>query len=145
MCAAGDLDLHKPDTIAEYYQRLFHTTKGRAELTKAILAEDYEAAASEYQLIRKQGVQVIVPYQKDLFQQICQQAGSEGLTAALIRKAAPITVSSYNEDLVRQHCEQIPWHRNRTASAAESDFYILAAGHETCYQPDLGLRFLRLA
>lgn len=141
MCAAGDLDLHKPDTIAEYYQRLFHTTKGRAELTKAIRAEDYEAVASEYQLIRRQGVQVIVPYQKDLFQQICQQAGSEGLTAALIRKAAPITVSSYNEDLVRQHCEQIPWHRNRTASAAESDFYILAAGHETCYQPDLGLRF----
>ena len=138
--ADGVLDIHDPAIIAEYYRRLFRNARDRKELTAAIAAEDHEAVEQEYKLIKKQGVQVVVPYDQALFQTIRQQAETEGVTPALIRAAAPITVSSFHEDLVRQHCEQIPWRRRGAETPTQSDFYLLTTGHERCYQPDMGLQ-----
>ena len=140
MCASGEPDIHNPETIAEYYRRLFSRAKDREALARAINSEDYEAVEREYKLIEKQGVQVIVPYDKALFDEILQQADAEGVTPSLIKKAAPIMVSSFSEDLVRLHCEQIPYRKRRRDAHAESDFYILSAGHEKFYLPDMGLR-----
>lgn len=136
--ADGKLDIHNPEIIAEYYRRLFRDIQDG--LTESILAEDYEAVEQEYKLIKKQGVQVVVPYDQALFQSIRQQAEAEGVTPALIQAAAPITVSSFQEELVRQHCEQIPWIRKRGEGPQQSDFYLLTTGHEECYQPDMGLQ-----
>ncbi len=140
MHASGNVDIHDPKTIKDYYRRLFCDAESKGELTKAIKGENYEEAAAEYKLISKQGVQVIVPYDESLFMEVYEQAMTDGLTPELIRKAAPITVSSYNEDLVRQHCEQIPWHRKRAGDICESDFYILALGHWDLYTSDMGLK-----
>lgn len=140
MWASGHLDIHDPDVIADYYRRLFHDTRDRAALTRAISGEDYETVQREYQLIRKQGVQVIVPYDVPLFQEIAQQAEQEGLTAKLIKLAAPITVSSYEEAMVKQHCASIRWHGGREEDRLESDFFLLLPGHEDCYQQDMGLQ-----
>lgn len=140
MWAAGRLDIHDPDVIADYYRRLFRDTRDRAALTRAIAGEDYETVQREYQLIRKQGVQVIVPYDTPLFREIAQQAEQEGLTPQLIKLAAPITVSSYEEALVRQHCASIPWRKGRSEDRPESDFFLLLPGHEDCYHRDMGLR-----
>ena len=140
MWAAGCLDIHAPDVIADYYRRLFHGAKDREALTRAIFSEDYEAVRQEYRLIRRQGVQVIVPYDLELFHRISLQAQRDGLTPALIKQAAPITVSTYEEASVRRHCEPILWHRGCQGSKVESDFFLLLAGHEGCYQPDMGLR-----
>ena len=134
------LDIHNPEIIAEYYRRLFHDIKDKKELAKAIAAEDYETVEQEYKLIKKQGIQVVVPYDQTLFQTIRQQAETEGVTPALIKAAAPITVSSFHEDLVQQHCEQIPWRRRGAEAPEKSDFYLLTTGHERCYQPDMGLQ-----
>ena len=136
--ADGTLDIHNPEIIAEYYRRLFRDIQDG--LTESILAEDYEAVEQEYKLIKKQGGQVVVPYDQALFQSIRQQAEAEGVTPALIQAAAPITVSSFQEELVRQHCEQIPWIRKRGEGPQQSDFYLLTTGHEECYQPDMGLQ-----
>ena len=140
MCASGELDIHDPETIAEYYRRLFGKAEEKETLTKAISSEDYEAVEREYKLIEKQGVQVVVPYDKALFDEILRQADTEGVTPSLIKKAAPITVSSFSEDLVRKHCEQIPYRKRRRDAQTESDFYILSAGHEKFYLPDMGLQ-----
>lgn len=136
----GVLDIHDPEMIAEYYRRLFHDIKDKKKLTEAIAAEDYATVEQEYKLIKKQGVQVVVPYDQALFQTIRQQAEAEGVTPALIKAAAPITVSSFHEELVRQHCEQIPWRRRGAETPTQSDFYLLTTGHERCYQPDMGLQ-----
>ncbi len=140
MWAAGCLDIHDPDVIADYYRRLFHGARDREALTRAIFSEDYEAVRQEYRLIRRQGVQVIVPYDPELFHQIKLQAQRDGLTPALIKQAAPITVSTYEEASVRKHCEPVLWHRGRQDGNVESDFFLLLAGHEGCYQSDMGLR-----
>lgn len=138
--ADGVLDIHDPKIIAEYYRRLFHDVKDKKKLTEGIQAEDYEAVEREYKLIHRQGVQVIVPYDRALFQTIRQRVEAEGVTASLLQAAAPITVSSFQEELVRQHCEQIPWRRRGGEAAKQSDFYLLTTGHEECYQPDMGLQ-----
>ena len=138
----GVLDIHAPEIIAEYYRRLFHDIKEKKELTEAIVAEDYAAVEQEYKLIKKQGIQVVVPYDQALFQTIRQRAETEGVTPALIKAAAPITVSSFHEDLVQKHCEQIPWHRRGAETPVKSDFYLLATGHKGCYQPDMGLQLV---
>lgn len=145
--AEGGLDIHDPASIRAYYRRLFQNTKDKIELSKAIDSEAYEAAEQAYKLIRNHGVQVIVPYPyqgdgdtEPLFERICRQARRDGVTPALIRQAAPITVSCYHEDPVRQHCEQIPLRKRHSGERAESDLYLLATGHEDCYQPDTGLR-----
>lgn len=140
MCASGELDIHDPEAIAEYYRRLFGKAKDKEALTKAISSEDYEAVEREYKLIGKQGVQVVVPYDKALFDEILRQANAEGITPSLIKKAAPITVSSFSEALVRLHCEQIPYRKRHGDAQTESDFYILSAGHEKSYLPDMGLQ-----
>ena len=140
MCASVVLDIHAPVAIAEYYRRLFGKAKDKEALTKAISSEDYEAVEREYKLIGKQGVQVVVPYDKALFDEILRQANAEGITPSLIKKAAPITVSSFSEALVRLHCEQIPYRKRHGDAQTESDFYILSAGHEKSYLPDMGLQ-----
>ncbi len=140
MCVSGELDIHDPESITEYYRRLFGKAKGKEALAKAISSEDYEAVEREYKLIKKQGAQVVAPYDKALFDEILGQANVEGVTPSLIKKAAPITVSSFSEDLVRQHCEQVPCRKRRGNAHAESDFYILSAGHEKYYLSDMGLQ-----
>lgn len=131
MWASGHLDIHDPDVIADYYRRLFHDTRDRAALTRAISGEDYETVQREYQLIRKQGVQVIVPYDVPLFQEIAQQAEQEGLTAKLIKLAAPITVSSYEEAMVKQHCASIRWHGGVRKTAWKATFSFCCRGMRT--------------
>ena len=138
MCSGGELDIHDPAVIAEYYRRLFSDAKDK--LAGAIAREDYSAVNQEYELIGKHGVQVVVPYNQSLFEEIRIEAQNTGVTPALIKKAAPITVSSFHEELVRKYCEQIPGRRRRHSEPVESDFYILSTGHENYYRPDMGLQ-----
>ena len=140
MCAAAEPDIHDPETIEEYYRRLFRSAKDKAELTAAIAAEDYESVEREYRLIEKQGVQVVVPYDEALYRKIRLAAAEEGVTPPLIRQAAPISVSSFNEELVRRYCEQIPYQKGRKDEQLKSDFYILSAGREGLYLRDMGLQ-----
>lgn len=141
----GDLDIHSPESIKEYYRLLFRTVKDNENLTEAISSENYEAVEREYKLIENQGVQVVVPYDEDLLAKIRLSAEKDGVTPALIKEAAPITVSCFNEELVRQHCEQIPYRKRSSDARTESDFYILSTGHEKYYHQDAGLQLVALA
>lgn len=58
-------------------------------LTRAIFSEDYEAVRQEYRLIRRQGVQVIVPYDPELFHQIKLQAQRDGPDAGAHQAGGP--------------------------------------------------------
>ena len=133
-------NLNDPAMISEYYKMLFGNTKSAPKLENAIAQENYEQTEKEYKLIKNQGVKVIVPYDEELFAAVKEQA-KKGITAGLIKEAAPITVSCFNEELVRKYCEQIPWCGKGTEQPEKSDFYILCAGHETCYNLETGLNF----
>ncbi len=142
MLAGGEVDIHDPRYISEYYTRLYRHLKDDPELVKGLEEKDYEKVENAYQLIRKQGVQVIVPDQgkMELYQQVSAQLRETGITAELMKLAAPITVSTFDQAMLDLHGEPILFF-NRRHRGKPSGYYLLLTGHEDCYSPDRGLQF----
>lgn len=134
------LDLDDPALIAEYYALLFAGSKEDPALKQALTRKNYPAVREAYQLIRQQGIQVIVPWGKpENFQAIAKEALDHGLSGELLRKAAPITVSCFERDWVEQHATPLYYINRRYGQKTESGYYVLNTGHEACYDNVIGL------
>lgn len=134
------LDLDDPALIAEYYALLFAGSKEDLALKQALTQKNYPAVREAYQLIRQQGIQVIVPWGKpENFQAIAKEALDHGLSGELLRKAAPITVSCFERDWVEQHATPLYYINRRYGQKTESGYYVLNTGHEDAYDAVRGL------
>ena len=126
--------------IAEYYALLFAGSKEDPALKQALTQKNYPAVREAYQLIRQQGIQVIVPWGKpENFQAIAKEALDHGLSGELLRKAAPITVSCFERDWVEQHATPLYYINRRYGQKTESGYYVLNTGHEDAYDAVTGL------
>lgn len=135
------LDLDDPALIAEYYASLFAGSKEDPALKQALTQKNYPAVREAYQLIRQQGIQVIVPWGKpENFQAIAKEALDHGLSGELLRKAAPITVSCFERDWVEQHATPLYYINRRYGQKTESGYYVLNTGHERYYDSVVGLQ-----
>ena len=139
LCMESPIDIHDPAHIQKYYQNVFSKLQDKAALTKAIREQDYRSAAREYKLIKKQGVQVIVPFlgQIDLYNMLCKELRTSGISRAAMRTAAPITVSCYAADVPASIMEQLTY---QNQDEGMSDYYLLGAQAEHLYQQDMGLQ-----
>ncbi|MGM9662516.1 MAG: CRISPR-associated endonuclease Cas3'' [Oscillospiraceae bacterium] len=93
--------------VREYYELLYAYAEGdERELRDAVAREDFAATAAAYRLIRSSGIPVIVPYEgeKELYEEICAELDSGGVTPQLLQKARPITVSSFDRAAVERYC-----------------------------------------
>ena len=127
--------------IAEYYASLFAGSKEDPALKQALTQKNYPAVREAYQLIRQQGIQVIVPWGKpENFQAIAKEALDHGLSGELLRKAAPITVSCFERDWVEQHATPLYYINRRYGQKTESGYYVLNTGHERYYDSVVGLQ-----
>lgn len=134
------LDLDDPALIAEYYALLFAGSKEDPALKQALTQKNYPAVREAYQLIRQQGIQVIVPWGKpENFQAIAKEVLDHGLSGELLRKAAPITVSCFEREWVEQHATPLYYINRRYGQKTESGYYVLNTGHEACYDNVIGL------
>lgn len=134
------LDLDDPALIAEYYALLFADSKEDLALKQALTQKNYPAVREAYQLIRQQGIQVIVPWGKpENFQAIAKEALDHGLSGELLRKAAPITVSCFEREWVEQHATPLYYINRRYGQKTESGYYVLNTGHEDAYDAVTGL------
>lgn len=135
------LDLDDPALIAEYYALLFAGSKEDPALKQALTQKNYPAVREAYQLIRQQGIQVIVPWGKpENFQAIAKEALDHGLSGELLRKAAPITVSCFEREWVEQHATPLYYINRRYGQKTESGYYVLNTGHERYYDSVVGLQ-----
>lgn len=135
------LDLDDPALIAEYYASLFAGSKEDPALKQALTQKNYPAVREAYQLIRQQGIQVIVPWGKpENFQAIAKEALDHGLSGELLRKAAPITVSCFEREWVEQHATPLYYINRRYGQKTESGYYVLNTGHEKYYDSVVGLQ-----
>ena len=137
------LQIHDPDCIKRYYERLYGTFRGDARsqrLEKAIRERDFFTVSETYRLIKRRGIQVIVPYaaQKELYQKIRREALQTGLTKSLLRQAAPLTVSCFDRETAEQVCEPLYFADNGRPGNSESPFLILLSGQESCYDGKMG-------
>ena len=137
------IDIDNPESIRRYYRQLLSTFRGDKKsrvLEKALAERDFPVVSQTYRLIEQQGVQIIVPYQKQkvLYETMRIEALKSGLTKSLLRRAAPLTVTCYNRELVEQICEPLFFAGKNHSEISESPYYVVLSGQEDCYDEKMG-------
>ena len=94
----------------------------------------------EDRLVDSGGVNIIVPYDQELFDLVLRQAHRDGLSPALMAKARPITVNSFDYKSVRDWCEPLPL-RGRKGPRIPENCNWFALGGMACYDKNTGLNF----
>ena len=132
-------ELSDPEQIKEYYRRYFAQAKTDPGLEKALNNKDYKETEKNYQLIKNDGVSVIVPWEGEagLFNKINAAEREGKVTAALIRQAAPIAVACYDTAAVQACATQLMLRKGKME--VETGTYILNSGFEKCYDGAMGL------
>ena len=135
------IDLDDPAHLREYYELLFREGgKDDLKLLQAIEALDFAGVDEHYKLIKAQGVNVVVPYNPELFASLRDEAASTGMTREWMRRARPITVSSFDRDMVDARCGALyVAKKGRPDRETASGWYLL--GNPADYDKDMGLQF----
>lgn len=140
MLSRKDIDIYSPEDIKEYYQSFFSDCDNRKQkLADAIERLDFEDTARYYKLINSNTVNIIVPYNIELYKDIKEEALKNGISNELFIKASPITVSIFTDTdkKYKDLCEPLYYMRRGQQDAHPSNWYLLL--EETGYDNKLGL------
>lgn len=90
--------LSDPGLLRRYYEQLYglgiHQTKKASELMRAVVERDFPEVSRLYRLIDQDTVNVLVPYDRDGFEELVDEIEQTGrLTREWIAKASPFMVS----------------------------------------------------
>jgi CRISPR-associated helicase Cas3/CRISPR-associated endonuclease Cas3-HD len=142
---AAGMHLNDPAFITAYYRELYNLAgvaeaKESTEIFGAIRAGSFPDVARFYRLIKKDAVNVLVPYglQLSLFDDLRAQVDETGLTAAWVRRARPLTVSLDRpapDNLVWDALLPVPVAGRRQRE--QNDWFIYNVPQH--YHPQLGL------
>ena len=139
----GNLDaeeiLNSPDRLRTYF-RQFYSLTGRAHeeladettLHDAIRAYNFEDVANNYQLIKQDTINVLVPYDRSEFDGLVTEitkSGSRkpGFVRDWLRRAAQHSVGLFrakDADPIWTHLEPLPLSRKPTTSFAETSWFM---------------------
>ncbi len=110
----GGMDLDDPELFRHYFRELYDLSRPetcRPELLEAIRTQDFERVATEFRLIPDDTISILVPYDLEEFEQLCQEVEETGLTARWLRRARPYSVSIYRPrpgDAVLRYLKPVP-------------------------------------
>lgn len=126
----GKMDIQDPHIFDHYYRSLYDLTKiaaladGRArELKDAIQRQDFVALANLYRLIPHDTINVLVPYDLEVYEKLASEVRASGLTWEWIRRTRPHAVGLYRpkrDAIVRSYLEPVPLKRK-----GESDEWLI--------------------
>jgi len=108
------VDLYDPALYDGYYRTLYDIARPETqnpELQNALTVRDFIEVARRYRLIPEVAINVLVPYETHMYQQLAQEARQRGLTGDWIRRARPHVISVYRpkaNDLIARFLEPIP-------------------------------------
>ncbi|MDD5277813.1 MAG: CRISPR-associated helicase Cas3' [Methylovulum sp.] len=91
-------DLYDPNVIGQYYRRLYLIAapeQSAKDLYRAIEELDFPQVAQQFRLIKTDMINIVVPYDKVLFESLKRQADDEGLTARWLKRARGLSISLY--------------------------------------------------
>lgn len=98
----NNMDMNNPEFIASYYRELYNlsrpeTMERTKKLYEYIKAGSFPYVAKEYKLIKKDALNVVVPYSgcMDVFESLLDEANKIGLTSKWIKRARPISINIY--------------------------------------------------
>jgi len=92
------MDTNKPGLFEEYYRRFYSLVRSedkRPELRKAIIRQDFAEVARLYCVIEQDAINVLVPYRRDVYKALAEEACEKGLSANWIRRAQPYAISVF--------------------------------------------------
>jgi CRISPR-associated helicase Cas3/CRISPR-associated endonuclease Cas3-HD len=98
-----DMDIGNPALFEEYYRRFYRLVRSedkKPELRKAIKRQDFAEVASQYRLIEKDTINLLVPYKRDIYHALAEEVRRKGLTADWMRRAQPYAIGLFrpNDD-----------------------------------------------
>ena len=140
MLSKYDIDIYNQEHIDEYYRLLYQDNLNDIKrLRDAIIKFDFINTDKYYKIIEDGGLNIIVPYECciSLFEEIKEEALTNGLTNEIIARARPITVSSYDAEAVKIYCEMLRFKSYRNRNGIESNWYLLCDSKK--YNNDIGL------
>lgn len=134
----GEIDINSPDSVEDYYGKLFSNVECKPKLAKAIKEDSYGDVAASYRIVDSDGYSLIVPWsgRRELFDRVCDAVDSGSVTRKLFAEAAPITVSCFDK---RFESFAQPIRLRRHGEAFDSGYYIINRGFENKYDEKLGL------
>ena len=99
-------DLYNPEVIKQYYQRLY-TVAAPEQLAKDLYQSikdlSFPQVAQQFRLIKNDMINIVVPFDEQIFEELQSFAEEKGLTAKWIKKARGLSISLYRpkpEDVV---------------------------------------------
>jgi CRISPR-associated helicase Cas3/CRISPR-associated endonuclease Cas3-HD len=96
---AERMDIDAPELFHAYYRTLYNLTQvaeSLPELREALRVKDFEEVARRYRLIVQDAINVLVPYDPEVFGGLRSELDQDGrLTRGWIRKARPHAVNVY--------------------------------------------------
>ncbi len=136
---ASSMDIHDPALFNEYFRELYSLAKPegkKPELLDAIKCQDFVRVAELYRVIEKDALNVLVPYDLDVFCQLEDEVRQTGLNRKWISKARPYTIGLFKpklDDPISTYLVPVPLGRGQSAE----DWYIYTNPEH--YHADTGL------
>ena len=99
-------DLYNPEVIKQYYQRLYIVAAPEQlakDLYQSIKDLSFPHVAQQFRLIKNDMINIVVPFDEQIFEELQRFAEEKGLTAKWIKKARGLSISLYRpkpEDVV---------------------------------------------
>ncbi len=121
-------DMDDPELFNEYYRNLFSYSapeNQNKELQEAIKVLDFPDVALKYRLIDKPSINVLVPYDIELFNQLKSEAEDAGLNRRWIARARPYSIGLYKPGKFEPYLEPVPLKYGRQRGASEDWFIYL--------------------
>jgi CRISPR/Cas system-associated endonuclease/helicase Cas3 len=100
-------DLYNPEMIKKYYQRLYTVAAPEQlakDLYKSIKDLSFPQVAQQFRLIKNDMINIVVPYDEQIFKELQGLAEEKGLTAKWIKKARGLSIS-----LFRPKSDDVVW------------------------------------
>lgn len=120
------MDIDDPALFKRYYREVYDITKPESQnkvLQEAILSQDFVQTATNYHLIPKATVNVLVPYDQKIYDDLASAVRLDHLSKRWMAKAAGHAIGIYRpqkEDPVSRWLEPVPLGRKGTSE----DWYI---------------------
>lgn len=138
---ADSMDIHNPELFSEYFRELYSVARPeikKPELLEAIKRQDFARTAELYRVIEKEALNVLVPYDLDIFSQLKEEVWQTGINRKWIAKARPYTIGLFRpktHDPISTYLAPVPLVVARRESA--EDWFIYTETKH--YYPDTGL------
>lgn len=138
---ANDMDISEPELFQKYYRTLYDFARPedhKKGLMESIHLQDFSEVAKQYRIISQDAINVLVPYERDVFAQLRDKALNEGLSRQWILQAWAHAVSLFRpnaKDPIYLALEPIKLKFKNTEESDEWYIY----GKEEDYDPNTGL------